>query len=224
MGLPTVKDIGIHVARWAATLEGEEVPKLEFLDAMQRRRLSALARATLSVIWRVVEPGVQLPMIFASEHGEIVSTHRMLSAIARQEAVSPTAFSHSVHNALAGQASILRHDPSPVRSIAAGLDSLPCAVLEASMLLAQGAPQVLLVAADEEVPEPWRRFVKTERPYALAAVLTAGEPTVWLSQVAAGEASRREPGSARGLLAVLQGTSAAQVEGERGDWSWRTAA
>lgn len=217
-----MKDIGLHVARWAATLEGDEVPKLDFLDAMQRRRLSALARATLAAIWQVVDPGARLPMIFASEHGEIASTHRMLSAIARQEPVSPTAFSHSVHNALAGQASMLRHDPSPVRSVAAGLDSLPCAALEAWMLLAQGAPQVLLVAADEEVPQPWRGFVKTERPYALAALLTGAAPNLTLRRVAAG--ARTAPGPARALLAVLRGTSVAQVEGERGDWSWRTAA
>lgn len=222
MGPATVTEIGIHVARWAATVEGDEAPKLEFLDAMQRRRLSTLARATLACLWRVVDPGTHLPLLFASEHGEIVSTHRMLSAIVRQEAVSPTAFSHAVHNALAGQASILRHDPSPVRSIAAGLDSLPCAVLEAWMLLAQGTPQVLLVAADEEVPEPWRGFVKTERPYALAALLTQGAPTVRLSQVAPG--ARGAPGPARALLAVLQGAPVAQVEGERGDWAWRQAA
>ena len=57
-------------------------------------------------MWRVVTPAEHLPTVFASRHGEVRSTQKMLAQLVAHEPLSPVEFSHSVHNSIAGQASI----------------------------------------------------------------------------------------------------------------------
>jgi hypothetical protein len=99
-----------------------------------------------------------IPAIFCSRHGECGRSADLLIDLARQLPLSPTAFSLSVHNATGGLFSIARHDHANSLALAAGHSTVEHAVIEACSLLADGAPAVLLVAADGPLPAMYQQF------------------------------------------------------------------
>jgi hypothetical protein len=142
---------------------------------MQRRRLSRLARMVFDVAWPLAEGRPPLPLVFASRHGETPRTFAILSDLAQGEPLSPTQFSLSVHNAIIGLWSIQRGDTSEMTALAAEGDGFEHAMLEAAALLAEGAPQVLLVIAEEQPPEAYAGWVEdVPFPYAMALLLKPG--------------------------------------------------
>lgn len=150
-------------------------PDVSFLPAMQRRRLSRMARMAFSVAWPLAEDQAPMPLVFASRHGETPRNLELLSDLARDQALSPTQFSLSVHNAIIGLWSIMRGDTSEMTAIAAQADGLEHAVMEACCLLAEGAPQVLLIITEDEQPELYRPWIDDAPfPYALALRLSPG--------------------------------------------------
>jgi len=150
-------------------------PDVGFLPAMQRRRLSRMARMLLHVAWPLVQPDEAVPLIFVSRHGEGPRTLAILEALARGEPLSPTAFSLSVHNAPTGLWSIARGDCSEMTALAAEVDGLEHGVMDACGLLGEGQPSALLVVA-EELPASLYRPQIDDVPfsYALALKLTTG--------------------------------------------------
>lgn len=115
-------------------------PDVAFLPAMQRRRLSRLARMAFSVGWPLAEGLQDLPLVFISRHGETPRTLDILSDLANEQPLSPTQFSLSVHNAVIGLWSILRNETSEMTALAAAGDGLEHGMLEAAALLNEGAP------------------------------------------------------------------------------------
>ncbi|GLQ96123.1 beta-ketoacyl synthase chain length factor [Dyella mobilis] len=145
-------------------------PACDFLPAMQRRRLSRLARMTLHVAWPLCAEDEQLPFVFASRHGETPRTYALLSEVADQQPLSPTQFGLSVHNAIAGQWSILRGQRGESVAIAGEADTFEHAMVEAAALLSEGAPAVLVVIAEEYPPEPYREWID-DVPFSYALAL-----------------------------------------------------
>ena len=85
-----------------------EWPKLDFVPAMQRRRLSPFAKMALLVADGTMQSyDSNMPIIFSSRHGDIHKTSDLLHCIAQDEELSPTAFGLSVHNAVPSLFSIL---------------------------------------------------------------------------------------------------------------------
>ena len=113
----------------------EASPDVSFLPAMQRRRLSRLARMAFSVGWPLAEGREDLPLVFISRHGETPRTLDILSDLANEQPLSPTQFSLSVHNAVIGLWSILRNETSEMTALAAAGDGLEHGMLEAAALL-----------------------------------------------------------------------------------------
>ncbi|QLF94304.1 beta-ketoacyl synthase chain length factor [Pseudomonas sp. ABC1] len=154
----------------------QQQPAVSFLPAMQRRRLSRLARMVCHIAWPLAESYPALPLVFASRHGETPRTLELIQELARGEALSPTQFSLSVHNAIIGLWSILRGDSSEMTAMAAEGDGLEQAMLEATGLLAEGAPAVLLVIAEETPPALYRPYIDdVPFSYALALLLKPGD-------------------------------------------------
>lgn len=156
-------------------------PKLEFLPAMQRRRLSGLARICFHVAWQVIPQDTPCGMVFCSRHGETGRTLDMLYGIQREEPVSPTAFSHSVHNAIPALLSIARHDITEQVTIAQqGEDGLEAAFLEAAMMLASGnLAHVVVLCCDEPLPEMYHADEPRFAPFAWAAAFLLRLGTRW---------------------------------------------
>ncbi|HEY1027062.1 MAG TPA: beta-ketoacyl synthase chain length factor [Pseudomonas sp.] len=166
--------------------DDQQQPDVSFLPAMQRRRLSRLARMLFHVAWPLAEGQGPLPLVFASRHGETPRTLAILNELAKDEPLSPTQFSLSVHNAIIGLWSILRDDNSEMTAMAAAGDGLEQAMLEAGGMLAEGAGAVLLVIAEELPPDLYTPYIDdVPFSYALALLLKPG--TTWTLSLAPAE-------------------------------------
>jgi Beta-ketoacyl synthase, N-terminal domain len=198
---------------WEAWLDGvrrdgpNAVPDVGFLPALLRRRLDLAGRMALAVAGRCLPENRPMPAIFASRHGGVNRTLALLESIARDEPLSPTAFSLSVHNSVIGLFSIARGDRSPNTSVAAGPDTLAAAFWEAASQLADGAERVLIVYVSEPVPETYRPFLGGDAPaFSFAAVLSsdgAGAPRFDLT--AGEDTPSAQPSRERALIELMVG-------------------
>lgn len=147
-----------------------EQPSCAFLPAMQRRRLSRLARITMEVAWPLCGDDEQLPFVFASRHGETPCTFALLADVAQEQPLSPTKFGLSVHNAIAGQWSILRGQRGESVAIAGEADTFEHAIVEAAALLGNGAPAVIVVIAEERPAAAYDGWID-DVPFSYAVAL-----------------------------------------------------
>ncbi|WP_114239303.1 beta-ketoacyl synthase chain length factor [Dyella sp. C9] len=153
--------------------EGDEQPDCSFLPAMQRRRLSRMARIALHAAWPLCGDDEQLPLVSASRHGETTRTYAILGDVADGQPLSPTHFGLSVHNAIAGQWSILRGQRGESTAIAGEADTFEHAMLEAAILIEQGAPAVIVVLAEECPPAAYAGWID-DVPFSYAVALRVG--------------------------------------------------
>ncbi|MDR8525497.1 beta-ketoacyl synthase chain length factor [Shewanella fidelis] len=150
-------------------------PKLAHVPAMQRRRLSKLTKIVLEAVHQCA-PKPQCRSIFASQHGEINRTIDLLNNIVEGEALSPTGFSQSVHNTASGIFSIFNGNRAASTSIAAGSNTFSQAFIEAYAQLHSNPEPLLLVYADEPVPQVYSQFAsQPEWPIAIAFVLAPAD-------------------------------------------------
>ncbi|WP_438307771.1 beta-ketoacyl synthase chain length factor [Pseudomonas guariconensis] len=224
---------GLHTpADWRAWADGEsvspgdsQVPDVSFLPALQRRRLSPLARMAFAVGWPLAEGYESLPLVYVSRHGETPRTFSILNDLAQGEPLSPTQFSLSVHNAVIGLWSILRGQSCEMTALAAADDGFEHGLVEAAGLLHEGAPAVLLIVAEELPPAayaPWISDVPLS--YALGLLLTPGEQ--WQLDLTPG--SEAVPGNLPHALswlrALLTDQSRLTHPGKRRSWNWQRLA
>lgn len=154
---------------------------LDFLPMMQRRRLSPLARAAMAVAWHCRGDLPAMPAVFYSRHGESRHYLEMLQDLAAGQELSPSRFSLSVHNAIAGLYSLCSGSEAACISLAGSADDLFAAFLEAAGLLAQsGYGRVLLVLYEQPLPEVYRAFA-TGPGRVVALALRLGAPGDGLS-------------------------------------------
>ncbi|WP_373280642.1 beta-ketoacyl synthase chain length factor [Methylomonas koyamae] len=97
-------------------------------------------------------PGERLAAVFSSSHGEIGSCLDMLQDLQDGEELSPTAFSLSVHNAIAGLYSIAYANQLEINCLAPAAAGLGPGFIEALGLLHSGHDEVLLVFYDTVLP------------------------------------------------------------------------
>ena len=168
-------------AGWQAWLagtdtdEGNPQPDVNFLPAMLRRRLDRHGRMALHTAWPCVEGLASVPVVFASRHGDLDRTLKMLTALAMDEVLSPTDFSLSVHNSTVGLFSIARGDRASATALAAGADTLGMGLLEGANMIAAGEEQVLVCYADDAVPEAYRSYIEDDparTPFSVSLLLT----------------------------------------------------
>ncbi|MFB4392659.1 MULTISPECIES: beta-ketoacyl synthase chain length factor [unclassified Pseudomonas] len=200
-----------------------QAPDVSFLPAMQRRRLSHLARMAFSVAWPLAEGQAPMPLVFVSRHGETPRTFSILSELAEGQPLSPTQFSLSVHNAVIGLWSIMRGETSEMTALAAAGDGFEQGLLEAAALLQEGAPAVLLIVAEEQPPEIYRPWVD-DVPFAYAVGLrvTCGQQWQLSPQPAAANAPRPTlPHALSWLQASLAGQHSLTHTWKRRAWNWQ---
>lgn len=155
-------------------------PKLDFVPAMQRRRLSPFAKIALFTAERATAESVtaesstaekvtaeniahqqdaQIDIVFSSRHGDLHKTSELLTALADDQDISPTAFSTSVHNAVPGLYSILKHNKQAINALSSGKDSFFYALVDAYARLKSGRCEKLLVVhADRTLPELYLQY------------------------------------------------------------------
>ena len=197
------------------------VPDVSFVDPMQRRRLSSLARMTLCVANQCCAEVADAGFVFASRHGELARTTTMLEDIADHEPLSPTVFGMSVLNASTGLFSILKQNTAPASAVSAGCSSFAYGLLEAARqwLDAPGKP-VLYVYADEPAPAVYgAKEVPGATPHALGMLLGRGGETSVRCCLSASSADASEEGPSRAFRRALE-QGEALWSGEGKTWHW----
>jgi len=196
-----------------------------FLPMMQRRRLSPLARAAVAVAWRCRQGQADMPTVFFSRHGESRHYFEMLDGLAAGEEVSPSRFSLSVHNAVAGLCSLANASFAPYLSLAGGDEGLFAAFLEAHGWLAENAcPQVLVVCYEQPLPEAYRAYTASlVGTWALAMRLgrAGGDgPRLKLARTPAVGAAPQADADLRLSQSMLAGLRQSECRLERCVWRW----
>ncbi|MDE2316752.1 MAG: beta-ketoacyl synthase chain length factor [Xanthomonadaceae bacterium] len=211
--------------------DAQTQPSCAFLPALQRRRLSRLARMTLETAWPLCGDDEQLPFVFGSHHGETPQTLALLSDIVDGQPLSPTRFGLSVHNAIAGQWSILRGQRGESSAIAGEADTFEHAVLEGLLQLAAGAPAVLVVVAEELPPPAYASWI-ADVPFSYAVALRLGRTDTTMDASAHGDWQLRleraeggapcaRPHALDFLRALLARDSSLQHTWKARRWNWR---
>ncbi|GGP21762.1 beta-ketoacyl synthase chain length factor [Silvimonas iriomotensis] len=170
--------------------EGAE-PGVAGMPPMLRRRAQRLGRMALEVLYQS-EADSAANIVFASRFGEIQQSTALLRELARSHAVSPQAFSMSVHNAVAGLYTIARKEPARVMALAAGTQTAQAGLFEAAMQVTDGAPRVRLVFCDEPLPALYSPFAEPETPaFAIMLTLVPGDDYAlsWQLEEAASDAN-----------------------------------
>jgi beta-ketoacyl synthase-like protein len=167
--------------------EGRE-PSVRYMGSLLRRRAGFAAKMALEVAYQCLGDRTDVPLVFSSRHGEASRSADLLLELAKNTPLSPTSFGLSVHNATAGLFSIARADHANSAAVAAGTSTVESAVIEACGLLAEGAPEVLLVVYDCPLPKVYADFQDcAEQPYAWAWLMRSPGDDFYSLRWSAGE-------------------------------------
>ena len=141
-----------------------KAPVLDWVPAMQRRRLSDFAKMALHVAQQAATNAhsEMLPVVYATRHGDFHRTSKILKDLAAGDALSPTSFGLSVHNAVIGLYSILTNNQAKMSTISAGANTVLMALVEAySQLVANQLDEIMLVYCDQALPDDYKKYEKS---------------------------------------------------------------
>ena len=157
----------LHVSRLNMSLVDQELSAIERIPAMQRRRLSRLAKLALNSAMQTLATQHADYIVWVSQYGDEAKTLNILADVLSEQTPSPTQFSTSVHNAISGLYSILCQDATPATSLAGSWND---GLIEAYAWLKTRpeARQVLLVYYDEALPDIYIEH----QPFAAFAMAT----------------------------------------------------
>jgi Beta-ketoacyl synthase, N-terminal domain len=202
-------------------------PKIEFLLSNQRRRLSPLSRIVVDTYHRANEnptEGLQIPSIFCSTYGEHVRNTNLILDISANSDVSPTAFSLSVHNAVAGLISIFYGNEAPCLTMATNKKGVSVALFEAYSMLRETS-QISLTIYDGPVHESYRNALPDSNDTAAITLILSPanlkKNRLHIERVAteSGAKARSPFHEIIEIVKLLQGGEA-QNQLVLGDWAW----
>jgi len=127
------------------------------MPAMMRRRVDRLGRLACQVAYWC-QPAAGAPMVFASRYGDATRSLALLGDLVKGEPISPAGFGLSVHNAVSALYSIAQGHTDNTVVVAGGRATVAAALAEAAALLADGAPEVLVVFYEAPLPGSYAVF------------------------------------------------------------------
>lgn len=158
----------------------EHAPALECMPPILRRRASPPARLAAHVAYGVnaagSAPGQNIPMVLASRYGDAQRSLSLLADLVQNTPVSPTGFGLSVHNAIGALYAMAAGHTANMVVITAGARTVAAAFTEVMALLAEGAPEVVLVSYDAPLPAPYTAFQGHDLPAHAWAIRVAAAP------------------------------------------------
>ncbi len=168
--------VQLNVSRLYISRADEGFPALEQIPAMQRRRLSNIAKLALNSAMALLAQTPASYLVWVSQYGDEHKTLNILQDVLQDQTPSPTQFSTSVHNAVSGLYSILCKDAAPAVSLAGSWND---GLTEAYAWLKTAAPgaSVLVVYYDEPLPEVYREH-EDFSAFSLAASVTLMQPNL----------------------------------------------
>lgn len=148
------------------SLMGNEKPKVEGMQPMNRRRLKRLGSMALETAYSL--PETNAPIIFCSKLGESDRCYELLKELTETGALSPQSFSLAVHNAIPSLYTIDKKMHSNVLAISSE-SGIFSALIEALGLFACGENMVRIIIAEEGVPNEYRQYCNfADESYAYA--------------------------------------------------------
>jgi hypothetical protein len=177
-GLTTTQDWQSYAQGEKELSDYQELPALKQIPAMQRRRLSPFAKLALHCALNAADDCLTtVPSVFASRHGDLAKTSKLISDVAAEEVLSPTQFGLSVHNAVGGLFSIYTGNKAPLTAVSAGEDTFFTAIIDALCKLSSNEySEILVVFTEAAVPEIYQEYVAQEEvDIACALLLGAAE-------------------------------------------------
>ena len=169
----------LHVSRLNMSLVDQELSAIEHIPAMQRRRLSRLAKLALNSAMQTLDTHDVDYIVWVSQYGDEAKTLNILEDVLSEQTPSPTQFSTSVHNAISGLYSILCRDATPATSLAGSWND---GLIEAYAWLKTmpEAGQVLLVYYDEALPDIYAEH-QPFAAFAMAAMISLAPANLMLT-------------------------------------------
>lgn len=197
------------------------MPTLDFIPAMQRRRLSQGAKLMFAALHALHSP-TNTPVIFASHDGESNRSFALWLQLLQEGYMSPMSFGLSVHNALAGAWSLFTDNTAEINAISAPDTLLETALLEGFLLLKDGADNVNIVIVEDPLSQEYSvaHASRAPFPYALALSITAGEDYL-LSHESQFAAKHHYWSPLDFLQHLHQGHQHWQQASINGTWTWQ---
>ena len=146
-----------------------------------KRRLDLYGRAAAEVLARTLGQDDNPYIVFASRHGNIERTVKLLHQVITEDVLSPADFGMSVHNALVGIASINWSITESHTAVSAGPDSLLAGMTEAICQINDTNLPVILCYIDLPLPDVYKHLepenqMGTALAVRIAPVLSANQP------------------------------------------------
>lgn len=218
---------------WAGSPDGtndDEPPPP--LPMMLRRRLSPFGQRLVGVMSACAEGLPSARYVLSTRHGELARALTTLIAIETDGLPSPTDFSMSIHHALLGLLSIHTGNRLGHTALSASGDTFASGLLEAATCVAERPEEpVILVHADEPLPQDYAQFGEDDSAFPLVVALALGRPG---DSPANDITLELDTNSADGVPAAnmatdflrffLSGAQAQRAIGRRTQWMWRRAA
>jgi hypothetical protein len=150
----------------------------------------------------------------------------MLNSIVKQDDLSPTDFSMSVHNTSLGLFSIETNNKLPSTVISAGEDSFCYGLLESCIFLSKHPnTPVLFIYTDEAAPSVFSHFIKQDcKTLSIALLLTSqGQDLIHYKYAHQEHTKRRliESQAESFLRFYLSGAQLLELQGKNKVWSWK---
>lgn len=148
-------------------------PKPSYYPKGQLRRLSPFSKVALHCLDIPTALEQDLPLIFASQHGDLAKTVELIKAAALAEDLSPTQFALSVHNATTGLFSIAANNSAATTTISAGSATFIEGLIEAAMQCQQENTPVIYCYCDFDVPAEYQDFAPSQPARCLTMIITS---------------------------------------------------
>ena len=148
------------------------LPKPSYYPKAQLRRLSPFSKVILHCLDIPQALTENLPLVFASRHGDLAKTVQLIKGAALGEELSPTQFTLSVHNATTGLFGIATNNRAPTTTISAGDNTFVEGLVEAMMQCQQEKTDVIYSYCDFDVPEEYHQFEKRQPARCITMVLS----------------------------------------------------
>lgn len=149
----------------------ELAPALTEMSPMLRRRLSLTGRLACQAAYGATQAyrsqaswDHKIALVFATRYGDAHKSLAMLAELTAQRPVSPTGFGLAVHNAAGALFAMAHGYTNNMTVVTAGAQTVRAAFTESLGLLADGAPEVLLVSYDLPLPTPYQAFHSSDMP------------------------------------------------------------
>lgn len=201
------------------------------IPANLRRRMGPMERLMARCALGILRERPAAEIILCSRYGNVDMLVSLLRSIAKQEPLSPMAFSLAVHNAAAGLLGQMRGDRTGHTALAAGRETLFAGLIEGYARLATASEwPVALVFGDWPLPDIYERFTDLECGGTVMAWLMRrrteeADDSPSLRPVPLSADAERIEGAevlARRLISVLESGSDLVFRGKYGP-TWRLA-